>query len=464
MDFRDQSIKELASDIASGAKSAREVVEASFARIDATNGAVNAFVSLDQVGALAAADRVDECRRNGEALPPLAGIPIGVKDLEDAAGLPTTYGSACYRDAAPATVDSALVARLKAAGCIVVGKTNTPEFGWTAKTDNAVFGLTKNPWNLAHSPGGSSGGTAAALASGMVPLATGSDGGGSIRIPAASCGLAGMKTSFGRVPQADAEAPGWLDLSSKGPMALRFSDVTDILNLVVGPDPRDSTSLPALDRPLGVRSGRPLRVAWSKDLGYGTTDTEVLSACTNALRALESAGVEVVEIDKVFTEDPLNPWLSIVGACLDRSFALFAGSAAAAEADPILQMIVAGGGALSARALIEAIDTRHFLAAELDAVLQSFDLLLCPVTAGVTPETALDGMGTVNGETTINWVQYTYPFNMTRSPAASIPVGISSSGIPIGLQVVGNWLEDHLVLEMCNMLEEILPFTLRANI
>jgi Asp-tRNA(Asn)/Glu-tRNA(Gln) amidotransferase A subunit family amidase len=174
--------------------------------------------------------------------------------------------------------------------------------------------------------------------------------------------------------------------------------------------------------------------------------------------------VEVVEIDKVFTEDPLNPWLSIVGACLDRSFALFAGSAAAAEADPILQMIVAGGGALSARGLIEAIDTRHFLAAELDAVLQSFDLLLCPVTAGVTPETALDGMGTVNGETTINWVQYTYPFNMTRSPAASIPVGISSSGIPIGLQVVGNWLEDHLVLEMCNMLEEILPFTLRANI
>ena len=327
-----------------------------------------------------------------------------------------------------------------------------------------MFGLTKNPWNLAHSPGGSSGGTAAALATGMVPLATGSDGGGSIRIPAASCGLAGMKTSFGRVPQADAEAPGWLDLSAKGPMALRFSDVTDVLNLVVGPDPRDSTSLPVLDRPLGARSGRPLRVAWSKDLGYGTTDAEVLSACTNALRALEGAGVEVVEINKVFTEDPLNPWLSIVGACLYRSFAPFAGSAAAAEADPILQMIVAGGGALSARGLIEAIDTRHFLTAELDAVLQGFDLLLCPVTAGVTPETALDGMGTVNGETTINWVQYTYPFNMTRSPAASVPVGVSNSGIPIGLQVVGNWLEDHLVLELCNLLEEILPFTLRANI
>ena len=464
MDFREHSVKELASEIASGARSAREVVEASFDRIDATNGLVNAFVNVDREGALLAADAVDARRARGEALPPLAGIPIGVKDLEDAQGLPTTYGSACYRDAAPATVDSALVARLKAAGCIVVGKTNTPEFGWTAKTNNAVFGLTKNPWNLHHSPGGSSGGTAAALAAGMVPLATGSDGGGSIRIPAASCGLAGMKTSFGRVPQADAEAPGWLDLSAKGPMALRFSDVTQVLNLVVGPDPRDSTSLPALDRPLGVNAGRPLRVAWSKDLGYGQTDTEVLAACTSALRALEDAGVEVIEIDKVFSEDPLNPWLSIVGACLDRSFAPFAGSAAAAEADPILQMIVAGGGALSARGLIEAIDTRHFLTAELAAILGGYDLLLCPVTAGVTPETALDGMGTVNGETTINWVQYTYPFNMTRSPAASVPVGVSASGVPIGLQVVGNWLDDHLVLELCNLLETVMPFTQRASI
>lgn len=464
MDFREQSIKELASDMASGAKSAREVVEASFARIEEANGEINAFVSLDHDGALSAAIAIDERRARGDVLPPLAGIPIGVKDLEDAKGLATTYGSACYRDAAPATVDSALVARLKAAGCIVVGKTNTPEFGWTAKTNNAVFGLTKNPWNLAHSPGGSSGGTAAALAAGMVPLATGSDGGGSIRIPAAACGLAGMKTSFGRVPQADAEAPAWLDLSSKGPMALRFSDITDVLNLVIGPDPRDSTSLPALDKALGTRIGRPLRVAWSKDLGYGETDTEVLAACTSALHALEGAGVQVVEIDHVFHEDPLDAWLSIVGACLERSFAPFAGTPAAAEADPILQMIVAGGGALTARGLIEAIDTRHLLTANLVSALSGYDLLLCPVSAGVTPETALDGMGTVNGESTINWVQYTYPFNMTRSPAASVPVGLSSSGVPIGLQVVGNWLDDHLVLELCNLLEQVMPFTHRASI
>ena len=157
MDFRDHAVVDLARDISSGALSAKEVIEASFARIDATNESVNAFVALDRDGALRAAEAVDSARSRGEQLPPLAGIPIGVKDLEDAAGLPTTYGSACYRDAAPSLVDSALVGRLKAAGCIVVGKTNTPEFGWTAKTDNAVFGLTKNPWNLDYSPGGSSG-------------------------------------------------------------------------------------------------------------------------------------------------------------------------------------------------------------------------------------------------------------------------------------------------------------------
>jgi aspartyl-tRNA(Asn)/glutamyl-tRNA(Gln) amidotransferase subunit A len=215
-------------------------------------------------------------------------------------------------------------------------------------------------------------------------------------------------------------------------MALRFSDVTDVLNVVIGPDPRDSTSLPTLDHPLGSSLGRPLTVAWSKDLGYGTTDDEILRASARALRALEEAGVRIIEVDTVFSADPLDPWLSIVGACLDRSFAPFAGTPAAAEADPILQMIVAGGGSLSARGLIEAIDTRHFLTRELDEVFQTVDLLLCPVTAGVTPQTALDGMGVINGETTINWVQYTYPFNMTRSPAASVPIGLSDSGVPIG--------------------------------
>ena len=458
MDFRTESVFDLAHSISKGERSVPEVVTASLDRIEELNPRINAFTTLDRQGALREAAAVDGARSRGEALPPLAGIPIGVKDLEDAEGLPTSYGSACYRGAQPATGDSTLVARLKAAGCIVVGKTNTPEFGWTAKTDNALFGLTKNPWNLEHTPAGSSGGSAAAIASGMVPMATASDGGGSIRIPASACGLAGMKPSYGRVPQADAEAPGWLDLSAKGPLARRFSDVVMALNLVVGPDPADSSSLPALEAPLGRSIGRPLKVLWSPDLGFGETDREVLSACEAALRSLEAAGVEVTPIDCVFDEDPINPWLSIVGACLDRSFAPFEGSPALAEVDPILQMIVAGGAALSARGLIEAIDTRHFLTRQLTAALEGYDLLLCPTTAGVAPRNDLGGLGVVNGVETINWVQYTYAFNMTRSPAASVPIGKSAAGIPIGLQVVGNWLQDALVLELALLLEQVHPF------
>src|SRR5207302_8804601 len=180
----------------------------------------------------------------GEEVGTLAGIPIGVKDLEDAAGLATSHGSTALPHTGPAPRDSILVARLRAQGCVVVGKTNTPELGHYADTVNALFGSTLNPWDLAHSPGGSSGGSAAAIAAGMVPLATGSDGGGSIRIPSAACGLTGLKPSLGRVPSAGVAPPGWTHLSTKGVMARRIADVAAALDVVRGPHPHDLRSLP----------------------------------------------------------------------------------------------------------------------------------------------------------------------------------------------------------------------------
>ena len=200
MDFLAETVTGLAGQVRAGQLSARELVAHALARIDAVDGSVGAFVAVDPEGALIAARAVDDVVAAGGDPGPLAGIPIGVKDLEDAEGLPTARGVAAYAGRAPATSDSALVARLKAAGCVVVGKTNTPALGHKADTTNLVFGATRNPWNLERSPGGSSGGSAAAIAAGMVPLATGSDGGGSIRIPAAVCGLSGMKPSLGRVP------------------------------------------------------------------------------------------------------------------------------------------------------------------------------------------------------------------------------------------------------------------------
>ncbi|MGH9008192.1 MAG: amidase, partial [Acidimicrobiales bacterium] len=244
VDFRRDSLETLAGAVRRKEISARELVGVALGRIDALNPIINAFVAVDGDRALEQAAAVDQKVASGANPGRLAGIPIGVKDLEDTAGYVTTHGSPWFAHDPPAERDSVLVSRLRADGCVVVGKTNTPDFGWTAKTDNPLFGLTKNPWHLEHSPGGSSGGTAAALAAGMVPLATGSDGGGSIRIPASCCGLSGVKASMGRVPSGGPEPPGWPGLSAKGPMAHRIADAALALDVVVAPEPTDLRSLP----------------------------------------------------------------------------------------------------------------------------------------------------------------------------------------------------------------------------
>ena len=244
MDFRTESLRGLADAVKSRRVGARELVAHALERIEAVNPQVNTFVAVDGERALAEASRIDDRVAAGESVGPLAGIPIGVKDLEPAAGFVTSFGSRLFADDPPAEADSVQVGRLRAAGAVVVGKTNTPEEGWKGDTDNLVFGRTANPWSLTHSAGGSSGGSAAAIAAGMVPMATGSDGGGSIRIPSALCGLTGMKASFGRVA-VGGDAPGWVDLSARGPMARRLADIAYALEVVAGPHPTDPRSLPS---------------------------------------------------------------------------------------------------------------------------------------------------------------------------------------------------------------------------
>ena len=273
---------------------ARTLVTHALERIEALNPQVNAFVAVDADGALEAAARIDDAVAAGEDPGPLAGIPIGVKDLEDAAGFVTSQGSAVFAGGAAAVADSPLVARLRAAGCVVVGKTNTPELGWKADTDNAMFGPTCNPWNLAHSPGGSSGGSAAAIASGMVPLATGSDGGGSIRIPSSCCGLSGVKPSLGRVPSGGDARLGLarpVDEGAHGAARRRCGD-----------RPRRRRGSRSHRHPLasetrGVVAGRPRRAPscpprWRgrPTLGYAPLDDEVRALCEDAVGRLESLG------------------------------------------------------------------------------------------------------------------------------------------------------------------------------
>ena len=461
MDFREVTVVELADQVRAGTVSAREVVEHALDQISQHNADINAFVAVDGGRARAAADVVDRKVADGVDPGPLAGIPLAVKDLEDAAGYVTTHGSVAFADHPPAVDDSPLVARLVAAGCVVMGKTNTPELGWKADTDNPLFGPTNNPWNLAHTPGGSSGGSAAAIAAGMVPLATGSDGGGSLRIPSSCCGLSAMKPSLGRVPSGGLHAPDWQHLSTKGPMARRLSDVVAALDVAVGPDPSDLRSLPRPEASwmAAIEDPRPPRkVAWSPTLGYAEVDAEALAVCERAVEVMASLGTEVVEIDRVFDKDPVDEWLILSGVYNLRTHADIRGTPMWDQVDPVLAMIIDGDAGTSALDLVRAEDTCHELNLRLVELFHDVRLLITPTMAAAPPPRSLGGSGLINGTPDFNWVKFTYPFNLTRSPAASVCAGLSASGLPIGLQLVGPQHGDLVVLRSAAALEAAIGF------
>jgi aspartyl-tRNA(Asn)/glutamyl-tRNA(Gln) amidotransferase subunit A len=466
MDFRDETVEALAGRVRAKDVSARELTQAALDRIEALNPKVNAFVAVDADLALADAARIDEQTAAGEDPGPLAGIPIGVKDLEDAAGFVTTQGSLLRKDDAPAGADSALVSRLRSAGCVVLGKTNTPELGAKGQTSNRLFGITRNPWDLERTCGGSSGGSAAAIASGMVPLATSSDGGGSIRIPAALCGLTGMKPSLGRVAIGGGSPPGWADLSCRGPMAVRARDTAFVLDRVVGPDPTDLRSLPMPDvswRAALEDLHPPMRVAWSPTLGYAPVDPEVLSICQAAVDALAAAGTEVVEEPSVFPVDPVEPWLVLTSASNLRTVEdLLDTEEWELLDDPVRQSAEWARRRLSAADVLTAQDACHQLNLTLVSLFRSVSLLLTPTVAAKPPPVDTDGI--LDGKPDPNWVRFTYPFNLTRSPAGTVNVGFTSEGLPVGLQVVGPQHADVAVLRLLAFIEDLLALDRRAPI
>ena len=454
IDFQRQSIADLAADVRAGRVSARELATHALERVASLNDTLNAFVAVDGDAAMTAAAAVDALVASGEDPGALAGIPIGVKDLEDAAGFRTTKGSPCFADGPIATEDSLLVERMKAAGAVVIGKTNTPELGWKGDTVNEVFGATRNPWNPAHSPGGSSGGSGCAVAAGMVPLATASDGGGSIRIPAAVCGLAGFKASLGRVPSGGGSAPDWGHLSTKGPLARTVADTVLALDAVIGPDPSDLRSLPMPSAPWVAAieaASLPMKVAWSPTLGYASVDDEVAAVCRAAVDRMADMGAEVVEIDTVFAEDPVLSWVTLTNAYNARTLAPFRDTEMWDRIDPGLRSMADWGAGMSAVDLVAAEDACHTLNLRLVELFRDVRLLVTPTTAGPPPVSGQQG--TINGVETANWVSFTYGFNMTRSPAGSVCAGFTASGLPIGLQVVGPQHGDLVVLRAMAALE-----------
>jgi aspartyl-tRNA(Asn)/glutamyl-tRNA(Gln) amidotransferase subunit A len=465
VDFRRQSVTDLAGLVRAGEVKATELVEAALERIEADNATLNAFVAVDPAAALAAARLVDERRRQGDDPGPLAGIPIGVKDLEDAAGFVTTHGSLLHARRDPAIGDSPLVARLKDAGCVVVGKTNTPEFGWQPQTDNPVFGITHNPWDHERTPGGSSGGSAAAVSAGLVPLATGSDGGGSIRIPAALCGLSGFKPSLGRVPGGGPLPPAWGPLTSAAPMARTTADIAAALDAVIGPDPTDLQSLPMPEASWqgSVENPHvPMRVAWSPTLGYASVDQSVRAVCEHAVKVLADLGAEVVELESVFEADPFGPWRTMSDAYLLRSLSEAYGSELWNRVTPRLAVQLERAASATAVELVQAEDECHLLNLRLVELFHDVRLLATPTVATTAPRCGEPGY--VNGQATWGWVQFTYPFNLTRSPAGTVCAGLTDDGLPVGLQLVGPQHADLVVLRAMTALEQTLGIPMPPDV
>ena len=455
MDFRDHSLADLVARVQQREVRAEELLEIALARIEELEPTLNAWAALDGDQARRDARALDERLDKGDSVGPLAGIPIGVKDLEMARGFRTGYGSALHADDPPADADSPLVARLRAAGCIVVGKTMTPEHGWKGDTINPHWGATRNPWGLDRSPGGSSGGSAAALVSGMVPLATGSDGGGSIRIPAALCGLSGIKVTNGKIALGGPNPPGAGVLAVRGPMACRISDVAYALSVCAGADPTDCFSVPdgnvdwtSLEAPL------PQRVVWAAAPGF-PVDAEVARVCAAAIERLEAAGTEIVAVDDLFRSPPLYDWYTLWTVFRERAQGDLRETPDWERIDEGLRDEMDYARAkVDAVGFARALDGIHLHNLDLIPHFEQAPLILCPTVAG---QTGVSGrQGTIDGEEMPSWAPFTQAFNMTRHPAGSMCAGFTSEGLPVGLQVVGERHDDLTVLRAIASLEELL--------
>jgi Asp-tRNA(Asn)/Glu-tRNA(Gln) amidotransferase A subunit family amidase len=446
-------LAELAAEVREGRIDPRDLVASAFERIERLNGALNAVTALrDRDEAIAEAASVDREE-------PLAGLPLLVKDNEHLAGIRTTFGSFVCRNRPPEERDGYIPARLRAAGAVPVGKTNVPEFTFDGFTDNPLFGATRSPWNTAWSPGGSSGGSGAALAAGMVPLATGTDGGGSIRIPAAFCGLAGLKPTHGVV--ARVPIPAWIDLSTYGPLAVTVADVRLLLGLMAGPAPGDPTALPV---PLPVFEGLlPARAfATPRLMDAGPLAPDVAALFDRAVASVEGdvgVPVELLEPGALFAPigDPYADWFV---TCAFEHLHLLGRETVVANLGrfgPSFRRSMEDAMRIAPDEYMAARRRRFAFAEALDRLLGDDAVLLAPTIPidGWAPDGRVPSTGRFpHGAEGYN----TDPMNITGHPALSVPAGVNDNGIPFGLQIAGPRFADHLVLNLGEAWERANPW------
>lgn len=461
------SAVELAALIRRRAVSPVEITRAVLERIERLNGALGAYVLVHAERALEQARQAERAVMAGDRVSVLHGVPVSIKDNLWTAGDRTTFGSRLLAQFV-APEDAPSVAGLRAAGAIFVGRTNLPEFAWRGSTDNPLFGESRNPWDPTRTPGGSTGGGAAAVAAGLGPLALGSDGAGSIRIPASFCGLVGLKPTFGRVPMFPAAGPHEL-VAHVCPLARTVRDVALMMNAIARYDRRDPLALPddgvdylaAIEAPLAETAGRSsIRVAWSPDLGFAPVEPETRAIAAAAARALADVGLKLEEA---------SPDLGDPGWILQT---LYGGGQAGAHAarppeqkaqmDPALVAYAEASAGLTVVDLVKALAARQAMVDTLRRFFERYDLLLTPTLCLPAFPLGLVGPREVAGRavTHLGWT-LCYPFNYSGQPAISVPAGWTAGGLPVGLQIVGRRLEDALVLRAAATLEALRPWASR---
>jgi aspartyl-tRNA(Asn)/glutamyl-tRNA(Gln) amidotransferase subunit A len=450
---------EIAELVTAGEVSAKEVLEVFLERIEEFNGELNAFVYLDFDRAREEAAEIDRRLARGDRVGPLAGVPIGVKDLEDAAGMPTTHGSVIYKDNI-ASSDSIMVSRLRAAGCVVIGKTAAPEFGAFTFTSTPLHGTTRNPWDPSRTPGGSSGGSAAAVAAALVPIATGSDGGGSIRIPASFSGLLGLKGTYGRVPRG--KSPDSSYTSVHGPMARSARAAARYFDCIVGPDETDQFSLPHPGLSYeGSLSELPeqLKAVWSSDIGYVTCAEEVKSISRSAAdKLVKACGLELVD-RPVELKDVRRAW-RVLG--VEETWLRHESYWPEREEDlnPLLALGMHQIEELKMPVKAQANKARFENNQILAEIFSEVDLIVMPTM----PSTDFAAEGPMPQEVdgkrihVMHSFGFTYPFNVSGHPAITLPCGFDRDGLPVGLQVVGRRLSDHVLLAIAAAFQEAHPW------
>ena len=436
-----------------------DATRACLAKIEQDSVALNAFVHVDAEGALASA-RASEARwRRGAPAAALDGVPVTIKDLILTRGMPTRRGSKTIDPNGPWDTDAPVSARLREAHAVILGKTSTPEMGWKAVTDSPLIGVARNPWNPAMTPGGSSGGAGIAAATGMGALHVGTDGGGSIRIPSSFCGIFGLKPSFGRVPAWPLSPTG--TVAHLGPMARTVADAALMLNTITRPDTRDWHSLPydSRDYLAGLDDGiAGARVAWSPRLGRFDVDPEVAELTAQAVRAFSDAGAIVDEVDPplpdvhaIFTTHWWIGCYNAVRALPPEKRLLL---------DPGLARVADEGSRTPLDAYLSAIAARGAFGATLREFHTRYDFLVTP-TVALAPfaagRLAPESLGDVGSDWT-RWASFSYPFNLTQQPAASVPCGFTQSGLPAGLQIVGSMHDDRGVLRAARAFERARPW------